>query len=189
MKSFMPKALFYYSALASIFITVSIISTSQTLIPVIFAVLFLPVTSYFVIEFFRKMRGELSDTDSKPIKGEGLVIAIIFALLTGLGLRNIYIRTQATPTVPLPQTTSSPLIFLKSPTPEPQDKIEVSITDGSRSVNIRKLPTIYSQKVAEAKNGDIFPYSEKANGWYKISLADGSFGFISSKYTKEVEAK
>lgn len=184
MKKILPKILFFYSALASILITVSIVFTSSSLAPVIFATLFLPVTAYFIIEFFKQLRGEESDAGSGPKKGEIVVTIALFLLLIGLGLRNIYINKQLTINNLQLTTSPPPLVFKTQPSPTPAATLTVSITDGSAGVNIRGEPTIYSEKVAEAKDGDTFSYTEIVSGWYKINLTDGNIGYISSKYVK-----
>jgi len=81
-----------------------------------------------------------------------------------------------TPTpIPTPLATSTPTI-----------KLIVRITDGSPIVNIRKSASIYSDKVGEAKEGQIFLYVSIDLGWYRVQLDDGT-GFISSKYIKVLE--
>lgn len=191
----LPKILFYYCAVASFFITVSLVFTSQNIIPVIFATLFLPVTAYFVIEFFKQMRSlfakkpsEGSDLVTAPRKGEFVAMLFIFLILTGLGLRNIYTKggVEAVNSN-LPTPSSQPLIFKVSPSPlaSPSATLTITITDGSAGINIRKEATIYSDKVGEAKNGEVFTYLDKTNGWYQIVLPNKSNGFVSSKYIKE----
>lgn len=59
-KNLLSKILFFYSAIASLFVTVSAALTSKTLGSTVFVLLFLPVTAYFIIEFFKKLRGNLA---------------------------------------------------------------------------------------------------------------------------------
>jgi uncharacterized protein YgiM (DUF1202 family) len=194
MKSFLPKVLFYYSAVASFFITVSLVFTSQSLVPIIFAILFLPVTAYFVIEFFKQIKSlfskkpsEGSDLVIAPGKGEFVIMFVVFLILMGIGIRNIYIKggAKAVNSNP-PEPSSSPLIFKASPSPSPKPitTLTISITDGSPGINIRIKPTIYSDKIGEARDGDSFTYTDKKDGWYQISLPGGLTGFVSSKYVK-----
>lgn len=195
MKLFMPKLLFYYSAIASFLITLSTVLTSNTIGPVVFATLFLPVTAYFVIEFFKQMRSlfspkatEGSDLGSPPKKGEYIVMAIIFLTLLGVAIRNIMFPANNNPpgeklygsgAIPSP----SPLIF-KTQEVQPKTILTVKISDGSPLINIRQKPTIYSEKMGEAKDGDTFEYTTLSAGWYEIVLADGSTGYIAAKYAK-----
>lgn len=64
-KNLLSKILFFYSAIASFFVTVSAALTSKTLGPVIFVFLFLPVAAYFMIEFFKQLKG--NSAKSTPI--------------------------------------------------------------------------------------------------------------------------
>jgi hypothetical protein len=195
MKSFMPKLLFFYSAIASLLITVSLVLTSNTFGPVIFATLFLPVTAYFIIEFFKQMhtivlpKSEKAPVPTpKPKKGEAIVFILIFILLVGLGINNIRVTSKANsnPDSSTPQASSSPFIFKTGQTSTPAASLTVSITDGSPTINIRQKPTTYSEKIGTAKDGDKFTYVDKVDGWYQINLATGS-GYVSSKYVKEIE--
>jgi len=182
----MTKILFYYSVLASLFITVSSVLTSQTLGPVIFSTLFLPVTAYFVIEFFKTIRSG-SDTSNPPKKKEFIVIGLIFLALTALSLLNIIKNKSKAPSsesVAVSQPSSSPLIF-KSSDDTAKTMIEINITDGSTSVNVRAKPTVYSDKIGEAKNGESYELISKDSGWYKIKFNDQE-GFIANKYVKNL---
>jgi hypothetical protein len=189
MKNLLPKVLFYYCAFGAFFITISTVLTSQTMGPVIFATLFLPVTAYFIIEFFKQMRAvfsnkqvEGSDMGSTPKIREIVVITFIFLSLLGLGIKSIYNSSKDQAPVPVPS--SSPLVFKSQPSPTPLATLTIEITDGSPSVNIREKPTVYSSKVTEAKNGDVFEYLEENAGWYKIKLDGDKVGYISAKYVK-----
>lgn len=194
MKNVMPKILFMYCAVASFLITVSTIFTAQTMGSVIFATLFLPVAAYFIIEFFKQMHSLLSpkptegsDLGSPPKKGEFVIMLLIFLILLGVGIRNIMISAGQTKNIDAQSPTPAPsgLIFktAASPTPSPQ-MLTVLITDGATEVNLRAKPTIYSDKVGTAKNGDKFEYIALSAGWYQIKLPDGSPGYIAAKYTK-----
>ena len=194
MKNFLSKALFFYSAIASLIITVSLVLTSDTLAPVIFAVLFLPVTAYFIVEFFKQTRTALlqpkdkkAENQSKPKKGNIILIVLSFLLLLGIGIRNIH-NSNNTPIQvsesPLPS--SSPFVFKVERTASPTATLKVVITDNSPSVNIRQKPTTYSEKVGTANDGDVFEFTDISSGWYKIDLASGS-GYISARYIEEIK--
>ena len=188
MKSFMPKLLFYYAAIASFFVLASTVFTSSSIGPFVFAILFLPVAGYFIIEFFKQIRSQ-SDLGSPPTKTEIAIILLIFILLLGVGIKNIIDSSgdiQFAESVQTPPPSPSQLIF-KSQETKPKKMVTIKITDDSTLINIRQKPTIYSDKLAEAKDGDTFEYISNALGWYEIKFQDGSTGFISGKYIKEAQ--
>jgi len=192
MRRFLPKLLFYYSAIAAFLVTISTIFTSQTIGPVIFATLFLPVTAYFVIEFFKQVRSLLSksplegsDLSSGPKKGEIIIIGIIFLLLLGVGLKNVYFKSSAeSPNSPFP--TSSPLIFKTGSTSTTEKIVQISIPEGSASAAIYQKPLMNSKKIGQAVNGDLFELIATSSGWFEVRLASDSSGFILAKYVEEV---
>ena len=191
MRRFLPKLLFYYSAIAAFLITISTIFTSQSIGPVIFSILFLPVTAYFIVEFFKQIRSLLShrliqgsDMSSGPKKGEFIIFTIIFLLLLGVGFRNIYFKSGAQ-SVPTVSPTPVPLIFKTGSSPLPIRIVQISLTDSSSSARIYQKPTIYSAIIGNAKDGDIFTFIASSSGWYQIGLASDSAGFIPAKYVKE----
>ena len=69
--------------------------------------------------------------------------------------------------------------------------LSVKIDDGSTYVNIRQKPTVNSEKISTAKDGNTFEFVSKVPGWYEVRLTDGSTGFtsetgfISAKYIVE----
>jgi len=115
-----------------------------------------------------------------PIKASELFAASgIFILLLFLGVRNIMGSTVETINTP------SPTPAVLSETKEvkvPKTMLIVKITDGAASVNIRQEPTVRSNKIGEAIEGDTFEFVSINSGWYEIKLADGSTGFISARY-------
>ena len=197
-KNILSKILFFYSAIASFFVTVSAALTSKTLGSTIFVLLFLPVAAYFVIEFFKTIRASFSkkppeepDTPQKPRKGETISIIVIFLALASLGVRNVVINSTKKVINPLVQqketeATPSPLVI---PTQEktPTREIEIIIKDGSSSINVRQKPTIYSEILGEARPGEKYEYTQISNGWYEIKFKDETLGYISSKYANEKE--
>lgn len=133
---------------------------------------------------------------TSPVRIPELMIAsCVFTLLTFAGLNNIWAATPALTPSPIAQvagiTAPIPLPSL-APSPSPQvspevalDIVTVMITDGSKSVNIRKEPSSKSEKVGDAIEGDVFPTLGNATGWYEIKLPEGGTGFISAKYIKK----
>lgn len=191
----MSKVLFYYSAIASFVITASLVLTSNSITPVVFAVLFLPVAAYFVSEFFHQMRSIFSPKEEKPYtdvflkprKGEIFAMAVIFLIFLGIGIRNVSANAKAAVQGPATPTPTPSLIFStdQTPSPAPASLVIISITDGSAEVNIRSKPTIYSDKAGSAKDGDRFEMISESAGWYQIKLPDGSTGYISGNYIKQ----
>lgn len=195
MKHIKIHLLFYYSLIASILITASAALTSKEAGPFIFVLLFLPVTAYFLVEFFRDVRQIFSPKNkedaeiiSHPGKGDFIIISAIFIILLTIGVGNILAKSHVVNSTPAPHPNPSPnpspLIFK---TTKPKTTLTIKIVDGSPVVNIRQKPTVYSDKVAEAKNGDSFEYTNLTNGWYQINLSDGTIGYISTKYVSLVE--
>lgn len=68
----------------------------------------------------------------------------------------------------------------------PKQKIKILIKDGSKSVNLREKPSIYSEKIGEATDGEEFEYVSSKAGWYEIVLDEGQTGFVSGKYTEKI---
>lgn len=95
---------------------------------------------------------------------------------------------EATSAATLEATSAAKPEMKSEPSPEtlPETKAKttliVKIDDGSSTVNIRQKPTINSEKVDQAHDGDTFEFVSLNSGWYKIKLTDGSTGFISKKY-------
>lgn len=125
---------------------------------------------------------------------------VILLLLTGFGIRNIYVsgsnRPQSLPTSQIlsetedatpqvqPETTPAstpggiPETLLKA-------KVTVRLNDASLRVNIRQEQSTDSAKLGKARDGDTFEFVSKDTGWYEVRLVDGSTGFISADYIIE----
>jgi hypothetical protein len=184
--------LFIYSALASVFLTVSGIINSKSSTPITFQLFFLPITAYFLVEIIVSIRNmiqkrgvEESEFRIKPRKGEIVSLVIILIVLTLLGVKSMQkagIRGSSPSQTAFPQ--SSPMVFPKAKIEA--KKIEIVITDGSKSVNIRQTPNINGKAIGEAFNGEIYTLIETANGWSQIELKDGNTGYIYAKYIREV---
>lgn len=127
------------------------------------------------------------------------ISTLVFVVLVGFSLWNInYVTARSYQPLPSPEVLSETqetiLEATPSATPEatataeikpeakPETTLTVKIGDGSSFVNIRQKPTINSDKIGKANNGDSFGLISFNSGWYEIKLADGSTGFISKKY-------
>lgn len=114
---------------------------------------------------------------------ELLGASAVFVLLLGLGLRNVTVVTsspEATPTTTLgANTLASPS---PTPTAAPEPKIIVTVRYAEGAVNIREEPTIYSNKIGKAFDGDTFELVSRNPDWVEVKLPEGSTGFIFSEY-------
>jgi len=128
------------------------------------------------------------DLDLKPQSRipELLGIATVFLLLVGLGIRNIKSSTAKSFNPPTTLGVSR-TEEVKTEEIKPKVMVVIKIIDGAASVNIRQKPTIRSEKVGEAKDGETFEFVSIDSGWYEVKLADGSTGFISSAYIEPLE--
>lgn len=113
-----------------------------------------------------------------------MLAAVVFLILTTLGVRNIQASTKAglTPHKILGASVKS----TNSPKPtasySPTVIVVVKINDGATSVNIRQKPDFNSEKIGEAKNGETFEFVSINSGWYEVKLANGSIGYIYATY-------
>jgi Bacterial SH3 domain len=199
MKKIFSKVFLLYSAVLAVFITVSGILTLKDINSALFQLAFAPVTLYFlwavvkeIINLFKKDKKKSTDYSVSVTgkKTEVILGILAFALLLGLGIKNIFFNTNTVSEQNKPANVgSSPegtaksdgLVFDKNATSSAQ-KIVINISDGSSFVNLREEPTTTSKVVSTAKNGDKFDYLETVNGWYKIKLADSSIAYITINY-------
>jgi hypothetical protein len=70
-------------------------------------------------------------------------------------------------------------------TPIVSKKIIISNTE-TGFLNVRKEPRITSQQIDQVKEGEEYVYDEVINDWYKIVLKDGSKGWVTGQYVKEM---
>ncbi len=128
---------------------------------------------------------ERLDSGFKPRFAELFTAMGVFLILLFLGIRNIAASAhKSSTTSPTPKVLSSEIIKPIN-SPEPKKIISIKIIDGSISVNIRQKPTIQSNKIGDAHNGDNFELVSKDEKWYGVKLPDGSTGFISAIYVED----
>ncbi len=117
---------------------------------------------------------------------ELLAVTVVFSLLLILGIRNIMISETQSPNFSPTPIQSEPTPAVLSVTKEIKEIkpiiLTIKINDGAASVNIRRKPTIDSEKIGEAKDSDTFEFISINSGWYEVKLTDGSTGFISETY-------
>ncbi len=111
----------------------------------------------------------------------------IFLILLSVGLNHVNtsqakhstnspVLSGSTSLAPSPTSTLSPI-----DSSEPKILVTVKTADASTSANIRKEPSIQSEIIGMAKNGEVFESVSLGPEWDEIKLDDGSIGFISSK--------
>jgi hypothetical protein len=79
-----------------------------------------------------------------------------------------------------PTPTASP-----SPTETTAKKIQILPTQIG-FLRVRQSPDTTAQQITTVKPGEIYEYSDVQAGWYKITLADGTLGWVSGSFVKEV---
>lgn len=128
----------------------------------------------------------------KPISRvpEFFGMAAVFVILLSFGVRNIHSSKAKTVSSPSPVTlgVSSTEEDQTESAPEVKPKmVVIEINDDASSVNIRKEPSVRSEKIGDAKEGDTYELISNINSkWYEVKLMDGTNGFISEKYIEEV---
>lgn len=135
-------------------------------------------------------RSDLEQVRLKPWARipELLTASVVFALLLGFSLRNIVSVARNPQVDPAALGTNT---TLASPTPtftlQPKTMLSVTNIDATSSVNIRREPTVESEKIGEAKDGDSLEFVSKISDWYEVRLTDDSTGFIFAKYIEAGE--
>ncbi len=130
---------------------------------------------------------------------EFVAIATVFFVLLGLGIRNINAQsaTNSKPS-PLSIAIASPAPSRAPSTPpslplveevasastsaELKTMVVIKVDDDSTIINVRKNPTINSEKIGETHNGEKFELLSINSGWYEVKLADNTIGFIATEY-------
>lgn len=64
---------------------------------------------------------------------------------------------------------------------EVKKMVIIKVDDELDRVNIRQKPTVMSEKIGQAKNGDSFEFVSIDSDWYEIKLNDNLIGFISAE--------
>lgn len=78
-------------------------------------------------------------------------------------------------------TSAASLDQRQLPKPEPVKMLLVRDTP-TQFLNVRSRPSLSSEVVTQVYPGERYQYTEVLMGWYKITLADGSEGWISGVY-------
>jgi len=65
--------------------------------------------------------------------------------------------------------------------PAPVLKLKINSTP-TGYLNVRSLPATNGTLIAKVKPGEIYTYTNTQNGWYQITLTNGSSGWVSGQY-------
>jgi hypothetical protein len=68
---------------------------------------------------------------------------------------------------------------------EDENQIEIKDTPVG-FLRVRSLPSTAGQQLGTVDPGEVFTYSDTQNGWYKITLKDGTKGWVSGTYVTKV---
>ncbi len=73
-----------------------------------------------------------------------------------------------------------------TPTPTPE-VVSVEVLDTPTGfLRVRESGSMASREVSQVRPGEQYPYLEEVDGWVKITLTDGSQGWVSGEYVKKV---
>lgn len=66
-----------------------------------------------------------------------------------------------------------------------QQQVEINNTPVG-FLRVRSTPSTAGSQITTVEPGEVFPYTEIRNGWYQITLPDGSSGWVSGTYVTEI---
>lgn len=128
---------------------------------------------------------QMVKTKSQPRIAEFAIATAVFALLLGIGLKNI--KTYNVKAEEVAVSSPSPTPTVSGDQDSAKITLIVKIADGAANVNIRSKPTTRSEIIGSAHDGDTFEYVSIDSGWYETKMVDGSSGFISARYIQILE--
>lgn len=96
------------------------------------------------------------------------------------------VPTSLTATPP-PATTTTPT--MPAPTPPPVASItQVKVANTPTGyLNVRSTPATSGKLLTRVHPGEVYVYSQTQNGWYYISLPNGSQGWVTGQYVQVVK--
>jgi len=117
------------------------------------------------------------------------VILPIYSLIGGLNKANEtpVSNPPVTETISVETLTEVPLEVEPEKKPEEQ-KIEILKT-GTGFLNVRDNNNAKGKKVGKVLSGEQYVYLLNQDGWYQITLADGTVGWVTGQYVKTVETE
>lgn len=112
-----------------------------------------------------------------------------FVLLVGFGMRNVSTETSKTFQALADNNNKAVLSETVETTPTPVSIPQISKTMAiinvppeREFVDLYKKSNNFSEKVGEAKDGEMYELVSEIPGWYEIKLTDGKVGFVPSDY-------
>jgi hypothetical protein len=171
--------LLFYSAAASLFLTLSGFFSVREIQNASFQLIFLPVTMYLFVSASNaiksKLRNDSLDDGSnitKVGKKSFVFFTLLYLLLVVFGIGGI--RAQSTQSEK-PSEETSPIII------ETKDinSIIVKVTPKNGvPLNIHSRSSKDSEILQSIENVQEYPYKSETENWYKIYLGDGEFGYV-----------
>lgn len=191
----LPKSLLlFYSTIAALFISISGFIAAARGESIVFQIIFIPVTILLIILFLQELRRFGTERNDRKVSASKIIFfGLLYLLLLFVGIRNVGKTKENNEQINNPtidKVTESTgrndgIIFEKKPEKEQKTSILiVDLKDGSVTVNIRSGPSTSSEILSKEKSGQEFEYLEEEDGWYKIILEDGSYGYIFQDYIK-----
>jgi hypothetical protein len=89
-------------------------------------------------------------------------------------------QVTTTPTATPTEVATTPTPTTVQPTPVVK-QLKITATP-TNYLNVRSEPSTTGSLVTKVNPGDILPYTETKNGWYKITLLDGKTGWVIGDY-------
>lgn len=130
------------------------------------------------VDYFLEPSGKVLDSSGSEVSGEWV------------SKEKITLAYLGTAGVEVPQEAKDGLIkFLKLTFPSvagPKVKI---LPTGVGFLRVRSGPGTSYEEIAKITPGEEYPVLEEKSGWYKISLADGSEGWITGRWAQKIESE
>src|SRR4030042_7202529 len=195
----------YYCTLFAVFPSVSGFLASRTSPDApLFQLIFVPITLYLLFTSFKttkdlvaKGKSAVLDVNLSGRKTSLAVFFLVFALLLGIALKNIFfpspvdsVLKNSPIVVDNTENTdkSNALVFKKDAAVEGlSNKLTVVADTPDSPVNIRQGAGPSFPIIGRARDGQEVNYGEIQGEWYQILLEDSQKGYINKKYIKLAE--
>lgn len=137
-----------------------------------------------------------NDSGSTPVLSKNITASDHDLVITKSGYKDKAVHIQTHPGYQLNAIVSLGLIppdasqsavldtISLTPTPTQQQKI-VILSTPTGFLRVRSEPSLSGSESAQVKPGDSFVLTDEQDGWYKITLKDGSQGWISATYARK----